>query len=161
MDQLEREGCSRERAGRLPGQVLFAAESLLEDDERLKDTVELFVHDLEGSLHLVKREGMGRHERGIDALHLQHAQEAFLSLLRCFSLHTHTAQRTQGTGNGVQNLTFRKGNIIYSFPGRNYTLVLSHTRHGQPMFRHSWSTMCGRQSEQDSFFTKDATVTKL
>ena len=141
--------------------MCIAAESPLEDDERLEDAIELFVHDLEGSLHLVKREGMGRHQRGIDALHLQHTQEAFLSLLRCISLHMHTARRTQGTGGGVRDLTSRKENSIYSFPGRNYTLVRSRTRHSQPLFRHSWSTMCGQHSEQDSFFTKDATVTKL
>src|SRR5215469_12050572 len=67
-----------------------AAVSPLEDDERLEDTVELFVHNLESSLHLVKGEGMGRHERRIDALHLQHAQEA---------LHTQTATRTQAGRN--------------------------------------------------------------
>src|SRR5260221_1885204 len=95
MDQLEREGCSRERAGGLPGQVLFAAESLLENYERLEDTVELFVHDLEGSLHLVKREGMGCHQRGIDALHLQHTQQAF---------HTQTATGTQASRNVLLRL---------------------------------------------------------
>src|SRR5713101_30852 len=67
-----------------------ASEIRLEDDERLEDTIELFVHDLERFLHLVKWEGMGRHERGIDALHLQHAQEAF---------HSQTATRTQAGRN--------------------------------------------------------------
>ena len=59
------------------GDMCLAAASSLKNDERLEDAVEFFVHDLEGSFHLVKREGMGRHERGIDALHLQHAQQAF------------------------------------------------------------------------------------
>ena len=40
---------------------------LLENDERLEDAIEFLVHNLECSLHLVKWEGMGRHERGIDA----------------------------------------------------------------------------------------------
>jgi hypothetical protein len=55
----------------------MTTESLLEDDERLEDAIEFFVHDLERFLHLVKREGMGRHECGVHTLHLQHAQEAF------------------------------------------------------------------------------------
>src|SRR6266852_2510383 len=69
-----------------------ASEIRLEDDERLEDTIELFVHDLERFLHFVKWEGMGRHERGIDALHLQHAQEAF---------HAQPATRTQAGRNGL------------------------------------------------------------
>src|SRR5438876_386237 len=68
------------------------AESLLENDERLEDAIEFFVHNLKGSLHLVKCEGMGRHERWIDALHLQHAQQAF---------HAQTATRTQTGRNGL------------------------------------------------------------
>src|SRR6266480_4147219 len=69
-----------------------AAESLLENNERLEDAIEFLVHNLKGSLHLVKWEGMGRHERWIDALHLQHAQEAF---------HAQTATRTQAGRNGL------------------------------------------------------------
>jgi len=34
--------------------VLYFVLPLLEDDERLEDTIEFFVHDLESSLHLVK-----------------------------------------------------------------------------------------------------------
>src|SRR5205814_6057613 len=68
------------------------AESLLENDERLEDAIEFFVHNLKCSLHLVKCEGMGRHERWIDALHLQHTQEAF---------HAQTATRTQTGRNGL------------------------------------------------------------
>src|SRR2546428_12130037 len=70
----------------------MSAESLLENDERLEDAIEFLVHNLKGSLHLVKWEGMGRHERWIDALHLQHAQEAF---------HAQTATRTQASRNGL------------------------------------------------------------
>src|SRR5258708_23098603 len=70
--------CSRGRSG---GIALLdtgmTAESLLENDERLEDAIEFFVHNLKGSLHLVKCEGMSRHGRWIDALHLHHAQEAF------------------------------------------------------------------------------------
>jgi hypothetical protein len=66
--------------------------SLLENDERLEDPVEFFVHNLEGSLHLVKGESMGRHERWIHALHLQHAQEAF---------HAQPATWTQAGRNGL------------------------------------------------------------
>src|SRR5260370_32721546 len=55
------------------------AESLLENDERLEDAIEFFVHNLEGSLHLVKSKGMGRHERCINALHLQHAHASLQS----------------------------------------------------------------------------------
>src|SRR5438067_11569764 len=68
------------------------AESLLENDERLEDAIEILVHNLKGSLHLVKWEGMGRHERWIDALHLQHAQQA---------IHAQTATRTQTGRNGL------------------------------------------------------------
>src|SRR6266487_1680254 len=70
----------------------LTAESLLENDERFEDAIEFFVHNLVGSLHLIKGEGMGRHERGIDALHLQHAQQAF---------HAQTATRTQAGRNGL------------------------------------------------------------
>ncbi len=70
----------------------MTAQSLLENDERLEDAIKFLVHNLEGSLHLVKWEGMGRHERWIDALHLQHAQEAF---------HAQTATRTQAGRNGL------------------------------------------------------------
>src|SRR5260221_8517623 len=68
------------------------AESLLENDERLEDTIEFFVHNLKGSLHLVKWEGMSRHGRWIAAFPLQHAQETF---------HAQTASRTQTGGNGL------------------------------------------------------------
>src|SRR3989441_359838 len=70
----------------------MTAASLLENDERLEDAIEFLVHNLKGSLHLVKGEGMGRHERWIDTLHLQHAQEAF---------HAQTATRTQSGRNGL------------------------------------------------------------
>src|SRR5260370_1705655 len=60
---------------------------------------------------------------------------------------THTARRTQGTGDGVQNLTSRRGNIVYSFARSNYTLVRSHTRPSPPMFRHSCSTSAGQQDQ--------------
>jgi hypothetical protein len=70
----------------------MTAESLLENDERLEDAIEFLVHNLEGSLHLVKWEGMGRHERWVDALHLQHPQEAF---------HAQTATWTQTGCNGL------------------------------------------------------------
>src|SRR5258708_28245318 len=70
----------------------MTAKSFLENDKRLEDAIEFFVHNLKGSLHLVKWEGMGRHERWIDALHLQHAQETF---------HAQTATRTQTGRNGL------------------------------------------------------------
>src|SRR5205807_3497159 len=70
----------------------LTAESLLENDERFEDAIEFFVHNLVGSLHFVKGEGMGRHKRGIDALHLQHAQEAF---------HAQTATGAQAGCNGL------------------------------------------------------------
>ena len=54
----------------------MTAEFLLENDEWLEDALEFFVHDLEGSIQLVEWEGMCRHERGIDALHLKDAEEA-------------------------------------------------------------------------------------
>src|SRR6266702_3049623 len=44
----------------------------------------------------------------------------------------------------VHDLTSRKGNIVYSFPMRKYTLVRSQTRHSKSIFCHSWSTMCSR-----------------
>jgi hypothetical protein len=78
--------------------ICMTAESHLENDERLEDAIELLVHHLKGSLHLVKGEGMGRHERGIDALHLQHAQEAF---------HAQPATRTQTGRNGLFPSGFR------------------------------------------------------
>src|SRR5437588_9824464 len=71
---------------------VMTAKPLLENDKRLEDAIEFFVHNLEGPLHLVKWESMGRHERWIDALHLQHAQEAF---------HAQTATRTQASRNGL------------------------------------------------------------
>src|SRR5437868_15101489 len=70
----------------------MTAKSLLENDKRLEDAIEFFVHNLEGCLHLVKWESMGRHERWIDALHLQHAQEAF---------HAQTATRTHDGRSGL------------------------------------------------------------
>ncbi len=78
----------------------LTAESLLENDERFEDAIEFFVHNLVGSLHLIKGEGMGRHERGIDALHLQHAQQAF---------HAQTATRTQAGRNGL----FRHADLCF------------------------------------------------
>src|SRR5579875_2807218 len=66
--------------------TLLLAETFLENNERLENAIEFLVHDLERSLHLVKWEGMGRHKRWIDTLHLQHTQEAF---------HTQTTTRTQ------------------------------------------------------------------
>lgn len=59
--------------GRSALDMCMTAESPLENDEWLENTIEFFVHHLERSLHFVKWEGMGRHERGIDALHLQYA----------------------------------------------------------------------------------------
>ena len=59
-----------------PHRLLGAGVTHLEGDERLEDAIELLIHNLERPLHLVKGKGVRRHERGIDALHLQHAQEA-------------------------------------------------------------------------------------
>ena len=70
----------------------MAAESLLENDKRLQDAIEFFVHNLERSLHLVKREGMGGHERWIDSLHLQYSQQA---------LHAQAATGAQTRFNGL------------------------------------------------------------
>lgn len=51
----------------------------LENNKRLENAIEPVVHDLEGPFHLLKREGMGRHERRINALHLQQAQKERLA----------------------------------------------------------------------------------
>jgi hypothetical protein len=98
-------------------------ESLLEDDERLEDAIELFVHDLQRSLHLVKREGMGRHERGVHTLHLQHAQEAF---------HAQPATRTQ-TG---RNRLFRHADSPLDARDRHKVTVpmVAHIGDGAPGF---------------------------
>src|SRR5205807_6670012 len=99
--------------------------SLLENDERLEDAFEFLVHNLEGSLHLVKWEGMGRHERWIDALHFQHAQEAF---------HAQTATRTQTRRNSL----FRHTDAPLDARDMHEVTVtvIAHIGDGAASFRH-------------------------
>src|SRR5258708_8829362 len=55
-----------------------------------------------------------------------------------------------------EDLKSHMENIVYSFPMRKYTTVRSRNHHSKPLFRHSWITMCSRQSEQERFFGKDS-----